>query len=79
MNNDKFQGICLEASEGHLHMTWPFDEFPKSVRKHLQDSAFNICPACILDRLHEKRVVEDYESCLHGIINEFEAELRKGE
>lgn len=49
MEEDKrqrFQGKCLEASEGWLYMD-DFDMMPPPVRERLRMSDFNLCPACI--------------------------------
>ena len=40
---------CLIASEGHLWMRDYFDRFPSVVRRRLAESAFNICPACMVE------------------------------
>lgn len=52
----RFQGLCLEASEGHLHMPH-FDAMPESVRQRLRDSRYNLCAACIW-MPSEKRMLE---------------------
>lgn len=46
-DRDKFQGLCLENSEGYLYMG-TYDDFPPDVRLRLQSSAFNLCAACVV-------------------------------
>lgn len=43
----KFQGKCLQSSEGHLYMEQYYDTFPPLAREMLQKSTFNICAACV--------------------------------
>ena len=42
----RFQGLCLVASEGWREMD-SFDELPISIRGRLKSSPFNLCPACV--------------------------------
>lgn len=44
--SDRFQGLCLMSSSGSEHMR-DYDALPEPIRKRLQQSPFNLCPACV--------------------------------
>jgi len=45
------QDICWESTEGRKWMTYYFDKWPPEVRERLRNSPYNICAACIDNRL----------------------------
>jgi hypothetical protein len=51
--SNKFQGLCLVAVEGYRLMEH-YDYLPPMVRKRLQDSPFNLCPACVMELTAER-------------------------
>lgn len=69
--NDKFQGLCLEGSDGSCWMNEYYDNFPPSARDRLKASQFNICAACIKD-------YREANNCTYeAAIDAFEAALAK--
>lgn len=45
----RFQGLCLQSTEGSRWMNLHFDALPPAVRERLRESPFNLCPACVAD------------------------------
>jgi hypothetical protein len=46
--DDEDQTVCWISSAGHLWMTGYYDRLPLSVRRRLQASTHNLCPACLV-------------------------------
>src|SRR6516225_2025169 len=46
--DDEDQVVCWISSAGHLWMTGFYDHLPLSVRRRLQTSPHNLCPACLV-------------------------------
>ena len=47
-NAEAEQVFCLISSAGHLWMRGYFDALPVAARQRLRESAFNVCPACLV-------------------------------
>lgn len=73
MERKKFQGVCLVATEGHRWMSY-YDKFPPDVRKRLQSSTFNLCAACVTER-----IIEWDHHGLHTRITEMETMLKESQ
>jgi hypothetical protein len=61
---------CLIASSGHLWMRGYFDRLPPIVRRRLGESAYNICPACLVleaQRATSKPRAADFFSLIEAI------------
>ncbi len=44
--SDKFQGLCLESSQGSMFMSY-YDVMPPATRELVRNSSFNLCAACV--------------------------------
>jgi len=47
--SDKFQGLCLQSSQGSMFMSY-YDVMPPATRELVRNSSFNLCAACVRDR-----------------------------
>jgi hypothetical protein len=45
--DDENQTRCWVSTEGHIWMCGYYDTLPPGVRRRLQQSRFNLCPACL--------------------------------
>jgi len=70
--SDRFQGLCLQGSEGSQYME-QFDQMPPKVRARLKHSPFNICAGCITLAAGSL----DDEDVLFEAIDSFEAQIRQ--
>jgi hypothetical protein len=81
-NAEADQVFCLIASAGHLWMRGFFDCLPLSVRLRLRESAFNICPACLvieaLPTVRRQHPNWSREKLLFAAIEVMEAQVRQG-
>lgn len=71
---DDFQGLCLENVSGSETMDC-YDIMPQQVRKRLQHSPFNICPACVAELTPRG---EDYVRRCIETITAMEDNVRRG-
>ena len=52
--DDEDQTVCWISSAGHLWMRSYYDRLPLSVRRRLQASPYNLCPACLVTKFLPK-------------------------
>lgn len=77
INNDRFQGMCLQSVEGRDLMN-SFDQLPPLARNRLRQSPFNICPACVNDAVNERGRFHDITpSDYEEVISSFENQIRR--
>jgi hypothetical protein len=74
------QTKCWIATHGWQWMRECFDRLPLRVRRRLQDSAFNVCPACLVTefvpKLQSQHPEYSHEKALMAAIDVMESELR---
>jgi len=49
-DDDVNQTKCWISTEGHIWMEGFYDELPAAIRRRLQFSMFNLCPACLVTK-----------------------------
>jgi hypothetical protein len=81
-DNDVLQTKCWISTEGHMWMEGFYDELPRAIRRRLQVSMFNLCPACLVTKfmpqVRRQHPGLSGEAALLRAIEAMEAELRSG-
>jgi hypothetical protein len=81
-DDDVLQTKCWISTEGHIWMKGYYDELPPAIRRRLQISMFNLCPACLVTKFMPQvrsrhPGLSDAKALLRAI-EVMEAELRSG-
>jgi hypothetical protein len=81
-DDDVLQTKCWISTEGHMWMEGFYDELPHDIRRRLQLSMFNLCPACLVTKfapqVRSQHPGYSREKALLAAIEVMEAELRSG-
>jgi hypothetical protein len=79
--DDVNQTKCWIATSGHSWMRGYFDTLPLPVRRRLQGSPFNLCPACLvtkfLPQVRSAHSEYSHQKALFAAIEVMESEVRK--
>jgi hypothetical protein len=80
-NDDMNQTKCWIATEGWMWMRSYFDRLPLPVRRRLQSSPFNLCPACLvtkfMPKVHARHPGYSKTRALLAAIEVMETQLQK--
>jgi hypothetical protein len=80
--DDINQTKCWTATNGHIWMQDYYDDLPPAVRRRLQTSAHNVCPACLVvffePEIRARHPGLSYQRALLRAIEVMEAEVRSG-
>jgi hypothetical protein len=56
---------CMLGDEGHVWISW-MDALAPVVRERLRNASFNICPACLIQKVGSNRPDADYFRCIEA-------------
>jgi hypothetical protein len=76
------QTKCWIATSGHIWMKAYFDGLPRTVRRRLRGSPFNLCAACLVTKfapqIQSRHPGYSHEKALLAAIELMESEVRRG-